>query len=91
LIDNYYENLRRLGGGLVLLTDHAEFGVGSTNSLGNGFEIGINEINKLIGVDEFVGYFYAPPYTLKVDTSSPLMSYPNFAAHTNVPLGSPVS
>ena len=63
LTQNYYENLKREGGGLVLATDHS------------AFQPGINSINDRINVQRFSGDFsltYIP-----IDTNSPLMNFPN--------------
>lgn len=48
LIENYFVNLAVRGGGLALLTDHAD-----------AFTNGINEINKGIGVGNFYGKYFA--------------------------------
>ena len=60
-IQNYATQLDLLGGGLVLGTDH------------DVFQSGINEINNLIGVDEFHGFFGSYPTSQAVvDSASPL-------------------
>jgi hypothetical protein len=63
LTENYYYNLKVRGGGLLLGTDHGVF------------QIGINEINKLIGLNPFIGIF-ALQY-IPIDTQNPLMNTPN--------------
>ncbi len=63
LAENYYENLKRAGGGIVLGADHY------------AFHAGINTVNNLIGLQSFSGYFQSS--TLPVDTNSPLMTFPN--------------
>lgn len=59
-IQNYALQLDARGGGLVLGTDH------------NVFNYGINTINSLIGIDDFTGFYYSPPYQAYVDEESPL-------------------
>jgi len=61
---NYFANLRVRGGGLALLTDH------------NVFNYGINEINRLIGINDFYGYFYLEPYLMEIDIGSSIFQYP---------------
>ena len=63
LTQNYYENLKSNGGGLVLGTDHSEF------------ISGINEINSKIGLNPFFGDFSLS--TIPVDTGNALMTFPN--------------
>ncbi|MBM3881941.1 MAG: DUF11 domain-containing protein, partial [Verrucomicrobia bacterium] len=63
LTENYYENLKRAGGGLMLGTDH------------NDFQTGINAINDRIGLERFSGNFSLT--RIPVDTNSPLMTFPN--------------
>ena len=63
LTQNYYENLHRHGGGLVLATDHYSF------------QTGINSINSQIGINPFFGEFSLS--SIPVDTNSPLMNFPN--------------
>jgi len=63
LTQNYYENLKLHGGGLVLGTDHDEF---------HG---GINTLANLLGLEPFTGSFALP--FIPVDTQNPLMFYPN--------------
>lgn len=59
-IQNYALQLDARGGGLVLGTDH------------NVFNYGINTINSLIGINDFTGFYYSPPYQAYVDEESPL-------------------
>ena len=60
-VQNYATQLDLRGGGLVLGTDH------------NVFQSGINEINKLIDVGEFTGFYGSYPTSQAVvDTASPL-------------------
>lgn len=59
-IQNYALQLDARGGGLVLGTDH------------NVFNDGINTINSLIGINDFTGFYYSPPYQAYVDQESPL-------------------
>lgn len=63
LTENYYENLKLAGGGLLLGTDH------------NDFQSGINSINDRIGIERFSGNFSLA--TIPVDTGNPLMNTPN--------------
>lgn len=60
-IQNYATQLDVRGGGLVLGTDHSSF------------QSGINEINTLIGIDPFHGFFGRfPTSQAVVDSASPL-------------------
>lgn len=60
-IQNYAEQLDNRGGGLVLGTDH------------DVFQTGINEINNLIGINPFTGFFGTfPTSQAQVDAASPL-------------------
>ncbi|MDT8385697.1 MAG: PEP-CTERM sorting domain-containing protein [Gammaproteobacteria bacterium] len=60
-IQNYATQLGLRGGGLMLGTDH------------DAFQSGINEINSLIGVDAFTGFFGSYPSSQAVvDSASPL-------------------
>lgn len=63
LAENYYQNLEKRGGGLVLGTDH------------NHFQDGINTVNQLIGLQPFTGKFELE--MIPVDISHPLMLSPN--------------
>jgi hypothetical protein len=63
LTQNYYENLKQRGGGLLLATDD------------DSYQNGINSINALIGIEAFSGLFTQD--TVPVDTGSPLMTTPN--------------
>lgn len=63
LSQNYYENMKLHGGGLVLTTDH------------NAFHSGINSINSQIAIQPFVGNFSIA--WIPVDVTSPLMTFPN--------------
>jgi len=63
LTQNYYENMKGSGGGLMLGTDH------------NEFHSGINSINQRININPFVGNFNLS--FIPVDTASPLMIFPN--------------
>jgi cysteine-rich repeat protein len=63
LAENYFENLRAVGGGLLLSTDHNVFA-----------NFGANEIGALIGIDPFIGNFSG---AFPVDTGNPLMNTPN--------------
>jgi len=60
-IQNYATQLDLRGGGLVLGTDHA-----------TAFTEGINNINDMIGVDQFTGFYYTQPLEAFVDPLSPL-------------------
>jgi hypothetical protein len=63
LTQNYYENIKHFGGGLVLATDHLYY------------QSGINTINAMININPFFGDFnlgYIP-----IDAASPIMNYPN--------------
>ena len=63
LSQNYYENMKLHGGGLLLGTDHS------------AYHPGINSINSQIGIQPFVGEFNI--LWIPVDVTSPLMTYPN--------------
>jgi len=63
LTENYYENMKLHGGGLLLGTDH------------NAFHSGINSINDLIQLERFSGNFSLN--TIPVDTKHSLMTFPN--------------
>jgi len=63
LTENYYENMKINGGGLLLGTDHYHF------------HSGINTVNNLIGIQPFSGRFVLS--WIPVDTSSSLMTFPN--------------
>jgi hypothetical protein len=63
LSENYYENLKVEGGGLLLGTDHY------------AYQSGINTVNGLIGLEPFEGYFDLS--RIPVDAASPLMGFPN--------------
>ncbi|MCK5000241.1 MAG: hypothetical protein KAS23_11925, partial [Anaerohalosphaera sp.] len=63
LTENYYENTKAHGGGIILGTDHT------------AFQPGINEINRLIGLEPFKLDFSLS--RIPVDTASPLMTFPN--------------
>ncbi|HQO34058.1 MAG TPA: hypothetical protein PLG59_05325 [bacterium] len=63
LTQNYYENLRIRGGGLVLATDDQDF------------HPGINDLMPLLGLNLFTGFFSQSK--LPVDTGNPLMNTPN--------------
>ena len=67
LTENYYENMNARGGGILLGTDH--------DITGNNFQTGINEINRIVGLDLFHGTVYTTD--ISVDTQSPLMTFPN--------------
>ena len=60
-IQNYATQLDLRGGGLVLGTDHA-----------TAFTEGINDINTLIGINPFTGFYNTPPLVATVDSNSPL-------------------
>jgi hypothetical protein len=66
-IQNYATQLGLRGGGLMLGTDHANFGQAS-----GVYVDGINQINSLIGVNGFFSYYYEYPYESLVDPASPL-------------------
>ncbi len=67
-IQNYATQLDLRGGGLVLGTDHASPGQPS-----GVFVDGINQINALIGIDPFEGFFGTYPTSQAlVDSASPL-------------------
>jgi hypothetical protein len=59
---NYYENLRLVGGGLLLGTDHSVY------------QAGINEINRLIGLQPFNSEFATAQ--IPIDGRHPLMMFP---------------
>lgn len=61
LVQSYAGALDARGGGLMLGTDHAP-----------SFTSGINEINQLIGIGDFTGFYYSPPYAATIDVASPL-------------------
>lgn len=61
-IQNYALQLDSRGGGLLLGTDH------------DVFTHGINSINSQIGISNFTGYYYTPPYQAVVDNGSPFFS-----------------
>jgi hypothetical protein len=63
LTQNYYENMRIRGGGILLGTDHSSF------------QGGINTINNLIGIAPFFGTFNLTK--IPVDPGNPLMNTPN--------------
>ena len=63
LAENYYVNLAKGGGGLMLGTDH------------DAYSPGINTINALIGLNPFSGFFNG--FTIPADAASPLMNSPN--------------
>ncbi len=63
LSENYYVNLRDVGGGLMIGTDH------------NVFQAGVNTLNQLIGILPFSGNFSLS--FIPVDQSNPLMNMPN--------------
>ncbi len=63
LTENYYDNMKLAGGGLLLGTDHSNY------------HNGINAINDHIGIDRFSGNLSAA--TIPVDTGNPLMKLPN--------------
>lgn len=64
LAENYYYNLNVRGGGLLLGTDH------------DAYQIGINEINTLIGLNKFSNGL-GDVINIPVDTQNPLMNTPN--------------
>lgn len=59
---NYYRNLDNVDGGLMLGTDH------------DGYTVGTNSINAIIGLGPFTGNFAGT--TIPVDQQHPLMSFP---------------
>lgn len=63
LTENYYQNLRTAGGGLLLGTDDSNF------------QAGINTLNGLLGLDGFAGLFQTS--YIPVDQAHPLMTTPN--------------
>ena len=63
LTENYYENMKLKGGGLLLGTDH------------DAYQSGINSINDLIGLDRFSGSFSLS--RIPVDINSMLMTFPH--------------
>ncbi|MBI5386506.1 MAG: DUF11 domain-containing protein, partial [Verrucomicrobia bacterium] len=63
LTENYYENLKREGGGLVLAT-------GSSAEQG-----GLNSLNDRLGLQPFTGTFNLT--RLPANAGNPLLSYPN--------------
>ncbi|HEY9172717.1 MAG TPA: LamG-like jellyroll fold domain-containing protein, partial [Verrucomicrobiae bacterium] len=63
LTENYYENLKRAGGGLVLATDFSFF------------LFGMSSLNDHLGLRPFRDEFIEP--SIQVDPGSPLMTYPN--------------
>jgi subtilase family serine protease len=60
---NYYENLKRQGGGIMLGTDD------------DNYVSGINSLNDRIGVERFHGNFNLD--FIPIDMASPLMNFPN--------------
>ncbi|MEO5739973.1 MAG: PEP-CTERM sorting domain-containing protein, partial [Vicinamibacterales bacterium] len=60
-IQNYATQLDLRGGGMVLGTDHAP-----------DYTEGINQINGMIGIDPFHGFYNTPPLEAFVDANSPL-------------------
>ncbi len=64
LTENYYENLRSRGGGVVIGTDH--------NSFHNN---GTNQLCSALGLNPFVGNFSLS--FIPIDEGSPIMSEPN--------------
>ncbi|MCA9309584.1 MAG: hypothetical protein KDA21_00125, partial [Phycisphaerales bacterium] len=64
LTENYYENLRLRGGGVVIGTDH--------NSFHNA---GANHLCTALGLNPFVGNFSLT--FIPIDEGSPIMSVPN--------------
>lgn len=75
LADNYYENLRVRGGGLVLGTDHGA-GTGPTNGYGI-FVDGINSINDMIGIGRFWGNPGGRTAGMQANDSNPVRTFPN--------------
>ncbi len=63
LTQNYYENLKGAGGGLMLGTDD------------DNYVTGINSVNDRIGITRFHGNFSLS--FIPIDVTSPLMSFPN--------------
>jgi hypothetical protein len=74
-IQNYAAQLEAAGGGLLLGTDH------------NAFQSGINEINALININPFTGYYDSPPREALVDPGSVLF-IPGLEPCTAVPASS---
>lgn len=67
-IQNYASEMQSRGGGLVLGTDHAD-----VNQPTGQFVDGINQINDLIGINPFFGFFGVYPTSqASVDPLSPL-------------------
>jgi len=69
LVLNYFFNLHIRAGGLFLGTDHYSF------------VSGINEINRLIGLDPFTDIYYEFPYLLEVDDQSGILTWPLDPTH----------
>lgn len=65
-VANYYQNLAKRAGGLVLITGQAP-----------GYTQGINTINSLINIAPFTGSFYSSPYVAVGDAGNPLLSQPS--------------
>lgn len=70
LSENYYQNLKSRGVGLLLGTDHS-FGPFTPLT----YTAGINSVNDLIGLNHFVSQFSLS--NIPVDTNSFLMNTPN--------------
>ena len=62
--ENYYQNLKAGGGGLVLGTDHYVY-----------HNCGMNQLNAKLGLKPFTGQFFLS--RIPVDTANPLMATPN--------------
>ncbi len=79
--DNYYENLRIRGGGMVLGTDH---GGGTSPMNGTGVYVtGINAINDRIGIGRFYGDPGGSIAGMPTNDPNPLRNIPNNIAFTN--------
>lgn len=64
MLINYADQMALRGGGLFLGTDHGDYRTSFYN--------GINSLNRLIGIDDFVGNFIVEPKLAIVDQTSPL-------------------
>ncbi len=79
--DNYYENLRIRGGGLMLGTDH---GGGTSPRNGTGVYVtGINVINDRIGIGRFYGDPGGSVSGMPANDPNPLRNIPNNIAFNN--------
>jgi len=76
LHENYYENLRIRGGGLLLGTDHGGSGGGPTNGYGV-FVDGVNRINDAVGIGRFYGNPGGATAGMQTNDPNPIRTIPN--------------